>query len=149
MADVEAIEHCGMTVPDVKAAEDFYEKILGARIDHRSSLRTDNLGGTPHTAVVLGDFFFVLFPHVKEPPAPPRPRGMDGTRKAYAVSRERFAEVVERLREHEVPFQGPLPHPDNGPLGESVYFTDPGGNYLEICWRRDPSPTRKPVSHPR
>ena len=149
MADVETMEHCGMTVPDVREAEEFYENILGARIDHRSSLRTDELGGTPHTAIVLGDFFFVLFPHANQPPEPSRPRGFDGTRKAYAVSRDEFQEVVRRLEEHDVAFDGPKAHPENGPLGESVYFTDPGGNYLEVCWRRDPRPPGKLVSHPR
>lgn len=149
MADIETLEHCGMTVPDVREAEEFYENILEARIDHRSSLRTDGLGGTPHTAVALGDFFFVLFPHVKQPPASPRPRGFDGTRKAYAVSRERFQEVIQRLEEHDIAFEGPVAHPAHGPLGQSVYFTDPGGNYLEVCWRRDPRPPGLPISHPR
>jgi catechol 2,3-dioxygenase-like lactoylglutathione lyase family enzyme len=149
MADVEAMEHCGMTVPDVRAAEEFYERILDARIDHRSSLRVDDLGSSPHSNVVLGDFFFVLFPHMKEPPAAPRPRGMDGSRKAYAVPRARFEEVVERLRENGVPFEGPVEHPAKSPVAESVYFTDPGGNYLEVCWRRDPRPQGLPVHHPR
>lgn len=137
MADIEVMEHCGMTVPDVRAAEEFYQRVLGARIDHRSSLQTDSLGSSPHTGVQLGDFFFVLFPHVDSPPPPERPRGFDGTRKAYGVSRQRFAEIVDRLRANGIPFEGPAPHPENGPLGESVYFTDPGGNYLEVCWRRD------------
>jgi catechol-2,3-dioxygenase len=147
MADVEIMEHCGLTVPDVFEAEQFYQRILGAQIDHRTSLRTDNLGSPPHTNVVLGDFFFVLFPHMKEPPAAQAPRGFDGSRRAYAVSRDRFGEIVQRLQENDIPFEGPLAHPEKGPLGESVYFTDPGGNYLEVCWRRDPKPAAGPVSH--
>jgi catechol-2,3-dioxygenase len=31
-------------------------------------------------------------------------------------------------------------------LGESVYFKDPGGNFLEVCWRRDENVTYNPVT---
>ena len=24
-----------------------------------------------------------------------------------------------------------------GPIGQSVFFRDPGGNFFELCWRRD------------
>jgi len=28
-------------------------------------------------------------------------------------------------------------HPEKGPFGQSIYFKDPSGNFLEILWRRD------------
>src|SRR5581483_9864991 len=44
-----------------------------------------------------------------------------------------------------VPFEGPVVHPDRGPLGESIYFRDAGGNYFEVCWRRDAGIQYAPV----
>jgi len=36
-------------------------------------------------------------------------------------------------------------HPENGPFGQSVYFKDPSGNFLEILWRRDEDVTYAPI----
>ncbi len=70
-------------------------------------------------------------------PAEDELRGMNGFRHAFAVPRDTFGEIQERLRERNVRFEGPLDHPAGGPIGQSIYFKDPGGNFLEICWRRD------------
>lgn len=137
MADVAILDHCGFSVPDVRAGARFFEEVLGARSGHWNALTTDDLGSAPHTGINLGDFFFVLFPHGDRVAEPARPRGIDGSRHGYVVPQERFPDVVARLREYNVPMEGPISHPEHGPLGESVYFTDPGGNYHEICWRRD------------
>ncbi len=32
-----------------------------------------------------------------------------------------------------------------GPLGQSMYFHDAGGNHFEICWRRDTDVSHSPV----
>lgn len=146
MADVEILDHCGFSVPDVREGVQFWETILRGRVGHWNSLSTDDLGG-PHTGINLGDFFFVLFAHADRVPMPDRPRGLDGSRHGYVVSRARFGEVVERLHEYNVPFEGPVAHPEHGPLGESVYFADPGGNFHEICWRRDREYAGEAVAH--
>jgi catechol-2,3-dioxygenase len=70
-------------------------------------------------------------------PDPARPRGVGGFRHGFRVSRDRFGQLVRRLRDHGITFEGPVQHPERGPLGESVYFQDPGGNFIEVCWRRD------------
>jgi catechol-2,3-dioxygenase len=64
-------------------------------------------------------------------------RGTGGFRHGFRLSRAAFDQLIDRLRYYEVPFEGPVTHPDNSPLGQSVYFKDPGGNFLEVCWRRD------------
>jgi len=70
---------------------------------------------------------------------------MDGSRRGFFVSRERFAEIVDQARNAGIEFEGPVTHPEHGPLGESIYFYDPGGNFLEICWRRDAKERFNPV----
>ena len=148
MADIEGLNHCGLSVPDVKVGEHFYEVLLGAEHCNRIGTTTSDVRrgrGAPHTCNVLGDYLFVLFPHRRAVGADGPMRGVDGSRHGFAVSRERFDEIVERARDTGIAFEGPVVHPENGPLGESIYFTDPGGNFTEVCWRRDEQQARNPL----
>ena len=70
-------------------------------------------------------------------PAPGQLRGGNRTRHSCCVPKARFPKVLEMLEAVEVPFEGPVSHPQCGPFGESVYFRDPTGNFLEVLWRRD------------
>jgi catechol-2,3-dioxygenase len=141
MAKMESISHSGINVVDLKEAEDFYADIFGARITNRVNFNTDDArrGRSVHTSMVLGDWLFALaLPKGQMPmPADDELRGTNGFRHAFRVSRQAFPAVVERLKSRGVAFEGPVQHPENGPLGESVYFKDPGGNFIEVCWRRD------------
>jgi catechol-2,3-dioxygenase len=141
MAQVESISHSGINVTDLKEAEDFYEDVFGARITNRVNFNTDDArrGRSVHTSVLLGDWLFaIVLPH-GDMPMPPEDqlRGTSGFRHGFYVEREAFPGVLDRLRSRGVPFEGPIEHPENGPFGESVYFKDPGGNFIEVCWRRD------------
>ncbi len=141
MADLESISHSGICVSDLREAEAFYRDVLGARITNRVNFNTDDArrGRSIHTNLVLGDYLFALMlPKDRMPmPSSDEHRGTNGFRHAFAVTRDRFAGIYERLREHGVPFEGPVEHPARGPIGASIYLKDPGGNFLEVCWRRD------------
>ena len=141
MAQAESISHSGINVVDLKEAEEFYADILGAGITNRVNFNTDDArrGRSVHTSVKMADWLFALALPRGQMPMPPdgELRGTNGFRHGFHVSRERFAQVIDRLRERGVPFEGPVAHPEKGPLGESVYFKDPGGNFFEVCWRRD------------
>jgi len=141
MAHVESISHSGINVADLKDAEEFYADILGAGITNRVNFNTDDArrGRSVHTSVKMADWLFALaLPRGEMPmPAADALRGTNGFRHGFHVSRERFGQVIARLRARTVPFDGPVSHPEKGPLGESVYFKDPGGNFIEVCWRRD------------
>jgi catechol-2,3-dioxygenase len=141
MAQIESISHSGINVVDLKAAEDFYADVFGTSVTNRVNFNTDDArrGRSVHTSVLVADWLFALaLPKAAMPmPDPARPRGTGGFRHGFRVGRERFAEVVQRLRERGVAFEGPVTHPERGPLGQSVYFQDPGGNFIEVCWRRD------------
>lgn len=141
MAEIESISHSGINVVDLKEAEDFYAAIFGARITNRVNFNTDDArrGRSVHTSVHVGDWLFALALPTGEMPMPPAEslRGTNGFRHGFRVTREAFPALVARLRAHQVPFEGPVMHPQHGPLGESVYFKDPGGNFVEVCWRRD------------
>jgi catechol 2,3-dioxygenase-like lactoylglutathione lyase family enzyme len=146
MGEVESLSHTAILVPDIREAEEFYEQKLGARIHNRISLNADDIRrgrGSPHTCWTLGDYLIVFFlPDDKEGR---QPGHQNGFHHGFAVSRERFSAIVDRLREDEFPFDGPVLHPETGPLGESIFLEDTGGNRLEVCWRRDTDRKYNPV----
>lgn len=141
MAELESLSHSAICVTDLREAERFYEEVLGARVINRVNFNTDDTrrGRSVHSSMVLGDFLFaVMLPRDRMPmPEPDTHRGTNGFRHGFAVPRAQFDEIVARLNEGAIPFEGPIGHPEKGPLGQSVFFKDPGGNFLEVCWRRD------------
>ena len=141
MAQVESISHSGINVIDLKEAEDFYADIFGAEITNRVNFNTDDArrGRSVHTSISVADWLFAIVLPKAEMPMPDAAtlRGTNGFRHGFRVSRDQFPGIVERLRARGVPIEGPVQHPEIGPLGESVYFKDPGGNFIEVCWRRD------------
>lgn len=141
MAMVESLSHSGICVHDLKQAEDFYCKVLGAEVHSRVNFKTQDVlkGRSVHTSLMLSDYLFAIMLTEDWMAVPPMDqlRGENRIRHAFCVSRERFGAIVDSLRAHAVPFEGPVTHPDSGPFGESVYFRDPTGNFLEVVWRRD------------
>ena len=141
MAEMDSISHTGINAVDLKEAEEFYADVLGSQIVNRVNFNTDDArrGRSVHTSIVMGDWLFALMlPRAEMPmPAPDEFHGTNGFRHAFHVDRAAFPHVIERLQARGVPFEGPVAHPERGPLGESVYFKDPGGNFVEVCWRRD------------
>ncbi|MBM2809657.1 MAG: glyoxalase [Chloroflexi bacterium] len=141
MAKIESISHSGINVVDLKEAEEFYASIFGGLIAHRINFNTDDAqsGRAVHSDIALNDWLFAMCLPRGELPMPPdeQLRGTNGFRHGFHITREAFGQLIGRLQRQEVPFEGPRAHPDNSPLGESVYFKDPGGNFLEVCWRRD------------
>lgn len=141
MAEMERLDHSGICVVSTRETEDFYLRVFGVPIG-RINPSTDGTlrGGSIITDSNVGGFGLALCLPRDRMPMPPAEQlrgGHEGFRHGFAVSRTRFREVVERLRANDVRFEGPVSHPENGPLGESVYFKDPAGNFFEICWRRD------------
>lgn len=149
MAELEGITHSGICAVDLPESEDFYVKLLGAEFSNRSGFHVDKVvrGRSLNTVVVLADYLLALMVPKEAIPMPPegQVRGTNPFRHAFWVTKERFDEVVARIRELGIPFEGPVEHPAEGPLGESIYVRDPAGNFLEICWRRSSDRARHPV----
>jgi catechol-2,3-dioxygenase len=141
MAEAESISHSGICVHDLKAAEDFYCKVLGATVHSRVNFKTQDAlrGRSVHTSLVLDDYLFAVMLTEDWMDMPPEDvtRGANRVRHAFCVPQARFGEIMERLAANNVTFEGPVSHPEHGPFGESLYFRDPTGNFLEILWRRD------------
>jgi catechol-2,3-dioxygenase len=141
VAEIESLSHSAICVHDLKEAEDFYCEILGARQNTRVNFNTDDAvrGRSINGSVILEDYLLALVVSRDFMPMPPaeQHRGAHGFRHAFYVSRERFDGAVEGLRSRGIPFEGPVDHPEKGPFGQSIYFKDPSGNFLELLWRRD------------
>ena len=141
MAHVESLSHSGICVHDLKQAEDFYCDVLGASVHSRVNFKTQDAlkGRSVHTSLMLSDYLFAIMLSEDWMSIPPMEqlRGENRVRHAFCVPRRQFGEIVQSLRDHDVVFEGPVAHPAAGPFGESVYFRDPTGNFLELVWRRD------------
>lgn len=141
MAEVDSLNHTAMCVHDLPEALNFYCGILGAKRAQRTNFQIEHVleGVAVFQSIVLGDYMFALCVAPNDMPMPPpgQLRGAHGFRHGFVVTRDRFDGVLESLHGHDVPFEGPVDHPEAGPFGQSVYFKDPSGNFLEILWRRD------------
>jgi catechol-2,3-dioxygenase len=141
MADVQSLSHSAICVHDLAEAEAFYCGALGARPSGGVNFVTEDTikGRSIHKDVVIGDYLFALALASDFMPMPPddQLRGAHGFSHAFAVKRAHFAAVIDSLKSHNVRFEGPVVHPEHGPFGESIYFKDPSGNFLEVLWRRD------------
>ncbi len=141
MNGVESLNHTAICVHDLVEALDFYCNVLGGKPQQRSNFQTeDALAGVAiFQSVILEDYLLALSVAPDFMPMPPEDqlRGAQGFRHGFVVGRRRFDEVKDALKRASVPFAGPIDHPDKGPLGQSIYFKDSSGNFLEIVWRRD------------
>jgi catechol-2,3-dioxygenase len=141
MAEVQSLSHSAICVHDLKEAEDFYCGILGAHAHAGVNFITEDTikGRSVHKSVVLEDYLIALALAGDFMPMPPdkQLKGAHGFRHAFTVGRERFNRTLDVMRQRGVKFEGPVTHPEKGPFGQSIYFKDPSGNFLEILWRRD------------
>ena len=147
MSEVESISHSGMTAPDTWEAQRFYEDVLGgAAMETVTRSYRGARRGEAHVCSPRRHYLVVSFPPPRAP-APPAPLpGVCGhSRRGFAVARERFDAALRALEAHGVPYEGPVTHPEAGPIGQSVFFRDPGGNFFELCWRRDEDVEYTPV----
>ncbi len=149
MAEAETLSHSGICVHDLKEAENFYCGILGAELKGAVNFYTEDTlnGRSVHQSYALGDYLFAVALAPDFMPMPPEDQlhGAMGNRHAFTVAKARFDGVVANLANKGVPFEGPVDHPENGPFGQSVYFKDPSGNFLEILWRRDEDVAYAPI----
>jgi catechol-2,3-dioxygenase len=147
MANIESINHTAFCVHDILEAMDFYCNVLGAKPHQRSNFQIEDArsGVAIFQSIILEDYLLALTVPSNFMPMPPAEqlRGAHGFRHGFSISRTRFNEVMESLRKHGIPFEGPIEHPEKGPFGQSIYFKDPSGNFLEILWRRDEDPKAK------
>jgi extradiol dioxygenase family protein len=153
MAQLDSLNHTAICVHDLVEGMRFYCDVLGGTPHQRSNFQIEDTttGVAIFESVILEDYLLALTVTAKYMPMPPdeQLRGALGFRHGFCVPKAKFTEVQERLRDHSVAFEGPVDHPENGPFGQSIYFKDPSGNFLEVLWLRteDPKTFRRHYTH--
>jgi catechol 2,3-dioxygenase-like lactoylglutathione lyase family enzyme len=135
--ELDGVHHIGLNVRDIDRAEAFYTEVLGFEVTERYAENIRHLmlaspGETPGTAKV--HLFEAKDLDMQE--ALVTLSGQGYAHIAFGTTRERFPAIVEELKKRKVDFKGPLVMG----RGESVHFTDPDGNSLEIRCQRDAGP---------
>lgn len=111
---VTGINHLTFSVKDLEESFDFYTRVLGCR----PVARWDE-----GAYLMAGDVWITLIPGEASRDGSPGVK----THVAFSVSADDFATVSERVTE-----SGAEIWQENRTEGDSVYFTDPAGNKLEI-----------------
>lgn len=141
MAELESLNHTAICVHDLVAGMHFYCDILGGQPHQRSNYEIEDTqtGIAIFQSVILEDYLLALTVPSNFMPMPPddQLRGAHGFRHGFCVPRARFEAVQKSLGENNVAFEGPVDHPAAGPFGQSIYFKDPSGNFLEVLWLRE------------
>lgn len=131
---LDGVHHIGLNVRDINRAEAFYTEVLGFEVTERYAenirhLMLSSPGEPPDAAKV--HLFETKGLDMED--ALETMSGQGYAHIAFGTTREQFPIIVEELKKRKVSFKGPLVMGK----GESVHFTDPDGNPLEI---RCPAP---------
>jgi catechol 2,3-dioxygenase-like lactoylglutathione lyase family enzyme len=131
---LDGVHHIGLNVSDLDRAEAFYTGVLGFEVTERysESIRHIMLASPGEPAGTAKIHLFEAR-DLDMQDALATLSGQGYAHIAFGTTRERFPKIVEELQKHKVDFKGPLVMGQ----GESVHFTDPDGNSLEIRCKRD------------
>jgi catechol 2,3-dioxygenase-like lactoylglutathione lyase family enzyme len=144
------VHHLALNTDDMKMTMDFYVGVLGMPLVHALKVPPglgtgpDNRGNPPFENLrhyffdAGGDSLLAFF----EMPKGAKEKGDRDAVAAmqhvsFAVSTERFEDMLRRLREAEVPVLGPI---DVGCDTWSIYFFDPNGIRLEFSHQEQSEP---------
>jgi glyoxylase I family protein len=122
---LKGIHHIALNVTDLDRAEHFYTDVLGFTVTHRFSK------GLRHIMLDTGNALLALFetPELEMKSALEQLSDKGYMHFAFATNREEFIKILDELKNKNVRI-------DSGPVvrgeGESIYFTDPDKNHLEI-----------------
>ncbi|SVB57460.1 uncharacterized protein METZ01_LOCUS210314 [marine metagenome] len=121
---LDGVHHIGVNVVDIERAVKFYTDVLGFRVAERYE------GEIRHLMLDTGSTTLHLFEspnlHMKNAIECLSDQGYAHI--AFGTSKDTFPKIIEELKNKNVVFRGPLILGK----GESVHFTDPDGNHLEI-----------------
>ena len=121
---LDGVHHIGVNVSNLDRAEAFYTLVLGFKvIDRYQEEIRHSMLDTGATKIHLFESTDLKFDD-----AITRLSEEGYAHMAFGTSREKFPQVIEELKKHNVHFRGPLILGK----GESVHFKDPEGNHLEI-----------------
>jgi catechol 2,3-dioxygenase-like lactoylglutathione lyase family enzyme len=140
------VHHLALNTDDMRLTMDFYVRVLGMPLVHALKVPPGlgtgpgNRGNPPFENLrhyffdAGGDSLLAFF----EIPKGAKPKGDRDAIAAmqhvsFAVSEQRFSEMLERLKSADIPVLGPI---DVGAQTYSIYFFDPNGIRLELSHQK-------------
>ena len=143
MSRTRGIHHLALNTEDMRMTTDFYTKVVGMPLVHAMKVPAGlgtgagNRGNPPYERIRhyffdMGNDSLLAFFEIPRGAEPKVKRDAIGGMQhcAFAVTQKEFAALQSRLKEHGVPYDGPL---DILPGLVSIYFFDPNGIRLEAC----------------
>ena len=122
--ELDGVHHIGLNVSNLDRAESFYNDVLGFKVVDRYQEEIRHLMlDTGTTKIHLFESTDLEFDN-----AITCLSEAGYAHIAFGTNRKQFFQALEELKNHNVPFRGPLILGK----GESVHFKDPDGNPLEI-----------------
>ena len=117
MPEIHSLDHVGIHVADVPTSQSFYRDVLQLESLPRPEL------GFPGAWLRIGTAQELhLIGKNSRPDIPP-------TERHFAVAVDSAAAWAQRLREFEIPFEGPNPRPDGA---TQIFLRDPDGHVIEL-----------------
>ncbi len=117
MPEIRNLDHVGIHVADVPTSHAFYRDVLQLESLPRPEL------GFPGAWLRIGTAQELhLIGKNSNPDTPPAERH-------FAVTVDSAAAWADRLREFEIPFEGPNPRPDGA---TQIFLRDPDGHVIEL-----------------
>ena len=127
--ELEGVHHIGLNVRDLDRAEAFYTEVLGFEVTERYAEEIRHLMlASPEEPAAAAKVHLFETTNLEMQDALDTLSGKGYAHIAFGTTRERFPSIVQELKKRKVDFKGPLVMG----RGESVHFTDPDGNSLEI-----------------
>jgi catechol-2,3-dioxygenase len=84
----------------------------------------------------MGDAVIGIYLANKHFQESPEEQAIGTPRIAFTASRDELARMAKLIAATGKPVEGPVVHPASSVLEASVYFRDPGGNFIELCTPR-------------
>jgi catechol 2,3-dioxygenase-like lactoylglutathione lyase family enzyme len=144
------VHHLALNTDDMKKTLDFYVGVLGMPLVHALKVAPGlgtgpgNRGNPPfenirHYFLDAGGDSLLAFFEIPKGAKPQADRDAIGTMQhvSFAISRERFEDIIERVKKAGLPYLGPI---NVGCDTWSVYFYDPNGIRLEFSHQKETDP---------
>ena len=125
---INGISHFAINVSNMDRALEFYNGVLGFQI----LFQTETRGGLRHVEVEAGNVAIALFetPDIDLPTAQKIMTDDGYLHYAFSVSKKRYDEVMQELKDKNVRFDGEPRNRHNDAV--SVYVYDPDGHIIEF-----------------
>ena len=137
------IHHLALCTDDMKMTTEFYTRVLGMPLIHAMKVPKGlgtgpgNRGNPPYEEIRhyffdMGNDSLLAFFEIPKGKEPKGNRNAIGAMQhcSFVVTPQRFKEIEERLKKHNIPYNGPIPQL---PGLSGIYFYDPNGFRLEFA----------------